>query len=164
MNETIKHTINSRVESKWQNKVDLLHDLLDVSAVVIMILHPNELEVFVGSNNIENPFVTGDRGELNLGSYCDSVIASKAKVQIEDAAGDDLWKEKVERNNGMCCYQGLPVLFPNEDLFGTLCIMNKECRGFSETENTLIEHFKESIENDLLIEEQRESLENSTAF
>lgn len=147
--------------SKWQEKIDLLEDLLNVSAILIMKLHPHELEVFVRSRNENNPYLIGDRGELNIGSYCDSVVASNAKVYIEDASKDDLWKHKTECNSGMYCYLGLPIFYPNEELFGTLCVLNQESRDFDDLDQKLVDYFKESIESDLLIDEQNEIIRNT---
>ncbi len=154
MNEIENPYMDLNILAKWQEKVDLLEDLLNVSAVVIMKLLPHELEVFVSSRNENNPYAIGDRGELSIGSYCDSVIASKTKVHIEDASKDALWKDKLKYNNGMCCYIGLPIFYPNEDLFGTFCVLNKESRVFDELDQKLLDHFRESIESDLLSEEQ----------
>jgi len=164
MNAIVKQTMNADILSKWQKKVDLLKDVTGVSAALIMKLHPHELEVFVGSANKENPFQTGDRGELNIGSYCDSVIASKEKTEIEDAAESDYWKEKVSYNNGMRSYLGLPILYPNQELFGTLCLLNRESRTFEGLDHKLFDHFRESIESDLLINEQNEIIRNTSIY
>lgn len=151
MNTFETQKIDQDILSKWQTKVDLLEDLMKVSAVVIMKLHPHELEVFVRSGNDENPYSVGDRGELNIGSYCDSVVASKTKVKVENATIDVNWKDKLKYNNGMRCYIGQPILYPNEDLFGTLCVLNQESRIFDDQDQQLVDHFRESIESDLII-------------
>ncbi len=151
MNTLENQKIGKKTLLKWQTKVDLLEDLMKVSAVLIMKLHPHELEVFIGSKNEENPYAIGDRGELNIGSYCDSVIASKTKVKIENATIDVNWKDKLKYNNGMRCYIGQPIFYPNEDLFGTLCVLNQESRTFDEQDQQLVDHFRESIESDLII-------------
>lgn len=146
-----KQNIGKDILCKWQTKVDLLEELMKVSAVLIMKLHPHELEVFIGSKNEENPFEVGDRGELNIGAYCDSVVASKSKVKIEDASINDYWKNKIKNNSGMSSYIGLPLFYPNEELFGTLCVLNQQCRVFDQLDQQLIEHLRKSIESDLLI-------------
>lgn len=153
MNAIENEYMNLDVMLIWQDKVDLLEDLLNVSAIVIMKLHPHELEVFVSSRNKDNPYLIGDRGELNIGSYCDSVVASNAKVFIENVSKNDFWKDKTKSNSGMACYLGLPIFYPNEELFGTLCVLNKECRKFDDLDQKLVDHFKKSIESDLLIDE-----------
>ncbi len=156
-----KQSIGKDILRKWQDEIDLLEDLLKVSAILIMKLHPHELEVLVSSRNENNPYLIGDRGELSIGSYCDSVVASKAKVHIKDASSDDFWKDKLKYNNGMCCYLGLPILYPNEELFGTICVLNKDCREFNDLDHKLVDHFRESIESDLLIDEQNDLIRNS---
>lgn len=161
MNAIKNSHMDLNILSKWQEKIDLLEDLLKVSAILIMKLHPHELEVYVSSHNENNPYTIGDKGELSIGSYCDSVVASKTKVQIENASDDDYWKDKVEYNGGMCCYLGLPILYPNEELFGTLCVLNKECRDFDNLDQKLVDHFRESIESDLVIDKQNKILMNT---
>ncbi|PKQ61233.1 hypothetical protein BZG02_16505 [Labilibaculum filiforme] len=164
MNAIENQHINSNIVSKWQAKIDLLEDLLKVSAILIMKLHPHELEVFVSSANENNPYLIGDRGELSIGSYCDSVVASKAKIEIEDAYNNNYWKEKVEHNGGMSCYLGSPIFYPNEDLFGTLCVLNDTSRIFDDLDHKLVDHFRESIEADLLIDEQNEIIRNASIY
>lgn len=159
-----KSDMDLTILSKWQDKIDLLEDLLNVSAILIMKLHPHELEVFVSSHNENNPYLIGDRGELSIGSYCDSVVGSKTKVHIEDASKDDYWKDKLKYNNGMCCYLGLPILYPNEELFGTICALNKERREFNDLDQKLVDHFRDSIESDLLIDEQNEIIRNASIY
>ncbi len=152
MNTLENQNVGELILCKWQTKVDLIEDLMKVTAVLIMKLHPYELEVFVRSDNEGNPYAIGDRGELYIGSYCDSVIANKGKIKIENAATDVKWKDKLKYNNDMCCYIGQPIFYPNEDLFGTLCIFNQESRYFDEQDQQLIDHFRDSIESDLLAE------------
>ena len=164
MNAAEKIKFSPGILSKWQEKVDLLNETLGVSATVIMKVHPEEIEVFVSSENDENPFLPGDRGELSIGMYCDSVIASKQQVEIPDALLDDYWKEKLKCNNGMQSYMGLPILYPNEDLFGTICILNQESRQFSELDRKLFNHFRESIEADLIIDEQNDIIRNTSIY
>jgi len=161
MNAIENQNIDLNILPKWQEKIDLLEDILNVSAILIMKLHPHELEVFVSSQNENNPYLVGDKGELNIGSYCDSVVASNAKIYIEDASKDNLWKHKTKYNSGMYCYLGLPILYPNEELFGTLCVLNQEYREFDDLDQKLVDHFKESIESDLLIDKQNEIIRNT---
>lgn len=141
---------------KWQGEIDLLQDSLQVSAVLIMKLHPHELEVYVSSGNENNPYTIGDRGEINIGAYCDTIIASKAKFQIEDASEDQYWQSKMKFNNGMSCYMGLPIFYPNKDLFGTICVLNKEPRKFVDLDHQLLDHFRTGIESDLLMADESE--------
>ncbi|MBN2598725.1 GAF domain-containing protein [Labilibaculum sp.] len=164
MNAIENQHVNLNILSKWQEKIDLLEDLLKVSAILIMKLHPHELEVLVRSRNENNPYLIGDRGELNIGSYCDSVVAGKTKVQIKDASMDDYWQDKLKYNSGMCCYLGLPIFYPNEELFGTLCVLNKERREFDDLDQKLVDHFKKSIESDLIIDEQNEIIRNASIY
>ena len=148
--------IDKQIVAKWQEKIDLLQQLLQVSAAILMKLHPRELEVYVSSGNKNNPYAIGDRGEINIGSYCDSIIASKVRVQIEDASDDEYWRDKLEFNNGMSCYIGLPIFYPNQDLFGTLCVLNKECRKFVELDHQLLDRFRIDIQSDLKIDKESE--------
>jgi transcriptional regulator with GAF, ATPase, and Fis domain len=148
--------IDKQIVAKWQEKIDLLQQLLQVSAAILMKLHPRELEVYLSSRNEKNPYAVGDRGEINIGSYCDSIIASKAKVQIEDASDDEYWRDKLEFNNGMSCYIGLPIFYPNQDLFGTLCVLNKECRKFADLDHQLLDRFRIDIESDLKMDQESE--------
>jgi len=147
--------MNPDIIQKWQQKINLLHESLGVKAALIMKVHPLEIEVFVRSTNSENPFNVGDKGEINIGTYCDTVVGSGKQVEITDAKTNDFWKEKLPVNNGLECYLGAPILFPNQDLFGTICIMDQTARKFTGLEKKLFNHFQESIETDLVLEEQR---------
>lgn len=164
MNTVEKNIIRNEILDKWQIKIDLLMEMLHVSAALIMKVHPNELEVFVRSNNEENPFLQGEKGELHIGSYCELVVQNKLQLEVSDAEKDELWKDNLTCNKKMKSYLGLPVLFPNQDLFGTLCVMNQEARSFSDLDRKLVDHFRGSIEDDLVIEEQNEIIRNTPIY
>jgi GAF domain-containing protein len=164
MNAVEKTQVNPEILAKWQEKVNLLNETIGASAAMIMKVHPFEIEVCVASENDENPFAPGDKGELNIGTYCDTVVASKKQVEIADASMDEYWKEKLQYNHEMQSYIGLPILYPNEDLFGTICLMNGEAREFTDLDKKLFAHFRKSIESDLIIEEQNDIIRNTSIY
>ena len=61
---------------KWQEIVDLLAEIMQVPAALIMRVEPPKIEVFVSSEFSGNPYEPAHSASLNTGLYCDTVVKS----------------------------------------------------------------------------------------
>jgi hypothetical protein len=69
--------------NKWQNIVDILAELIDIPAALIMRIVQSDIEVFVSSHSADNPYHPGDHEHLlGSGLYCETVINKKEKLLI----------------------------------------------------------------------------------
>ncbi|MFA8436834.1 MAG: GAF domain-containing protein [Marinifilaceae bacterium] len=152
MESNVRPDITQEIFEKWQHKIDLMAQVIDVPVGLIMKVHPEEIEVFVSSKSEGNPYEKGAREELNIGLYCETVMASRKMLNVPDALADEDWDDNPDIKLGMISYLGLPLEYPNGDLFGTVCILDQKERHFTDLQKDVLNHFKDSLESDLQLE------------
>lgn len=142
---------NSHISS-WQSTLDMLAEIFNVPAALIMALQNDCLEVFVSSNSEGNPYKKGEK-ELyeSSGLYCERVIKTKSELLVPDAIKDNEWKDNPDIKLGMVSYLGLPLMWPNGEPFGTICVLDKKENAYCLTYRKLLEKFKDHIELDLML-------------
>jgi hypothetical protein len=149
--------------AKWQQVVDLLAELADVPAALIMKVELPFIEVFNSSNSSDNPYQAHEKAPFHTGCglYCETVIRTKEKLFIPDALQDKDWQNNPDVKLGMISYFGLPILYPDNEIFGTICILDaKENRYKPEIESLMVS-FKDIIEAHLSLIVQNVRLESA---
>ncbi|MFH1020838.1 MAG: GAF domain-containing protein [Pseudomonadota bacterium] len=136
----------------WQSIVDILAEIVGIPAALIMRLNDQEIEVFVASKNMGNPYHVGDKEHcLGSGLYCETVIKRKDKLLVADALTDANWKNNPDVKLGMISYLGFPVFMPDGKPFGTICVLDKKENPYSKTVEQLMLKFRQIIQADLEI-------------
>jgi len=99
----------------------------------------------------------GEREEL-AGLYCEKTISRKGELEIVNALKEDEWQpDNPDIEMGLISYLGLPLSWPDGEIFGTICVLGREPRKFKAEEKELFQQFKAMIEADLkLIEQQKQ--------
>lgn len=136
--------------NKWQKIVDIMAELIDVPAALIMRLIESDIEVFVSSRSDGNPYHPGDHEHfLESGLYCETVINTNDKLLIPNALTDEKWKNNPDIKLNMISYLGFPILLPDGKPFGTICVLDNKENAYSETYENLIKNFREIIQSQL---------------
>jgi two-component sensor histidine kinase len=148
-NSQDKPEVPAVVVAKWQRLVDLLSEIFDVPASLVMKMTDREMSVLLSSQNPENPYSPGDSDSLGHGLYCETVIGHRAPLEVPDALEQDAWKDNPDVKLNMTSYLGFPLLWPDGSVFGTICCLDSRRRKYSETFKKLMRTFKEVIELDL---------------
>jgi PAS domain S-box-containing protein len=146
--ETSDIVVPEKFLQKWQAVVDVLAQLVDVPAVLIMKADPPSLEVFRTSASRGNPYKVGERKDLD-GAYCGEVLKKKKKLAIPNALKNEKLKKCPGVTLGMISYLGFPLLWPDGRVFGTICVLDKRGHAFSKVQEKLILQFKELVESHL---------------
>lgn len=133
----------------WQNIVDLLANITHVPAALIMRVHTSSIEVFSASQSQGNPYKEGDSEDLGHGLYCETVMQTKRLLVVPEATKDPVWENNPDVELGMISYCGIPLLWPNGEVFGTICILDSKENHYTPTYIQLLESFKLSIESQL---------------
>ena len=157
--ETKNQKIPKNISDKWQEIVDTIADLLDVSAALIMKADPIYIEVFRASKNSENPYEIGDKEKLK-GLYWEEVILSDEKFKVTNALKDEKWNDNPDIERGMISYFGLPIKWSDGDIFGSLCILDNKENQFVDNEENLLNEFKELIETHLELIDKNSKLKD----
>ena len=136
--------------NKWQDIVDIMAELVDVPAALIMHLIDSDIEVLVSSQSEDNPYHPGDSEHfLGSGLYCETVINSNDKLLIPNALEDKKWKNNPAIKLNMISYLGFPILHPNGEAFGTICVLDNKENAYSETYEKLIVQFRDIVQSQL---------------
>src|SRR5262245_7672291 len=79
------------IQTKWQRIVDLLAAIIRVPAALVMKVEPPNITVFVRSESSGNPYHPGEEAPLESGLYCETVMATRARLLVPDALADADW-------------------------------------------------------------------------
>ncbi|MBC8400787.1 MAG: PAS domain S-box protein [Candidatus Marinimicrobia bacterium] len=144
-----KPVIPDATISKWQRIVDLMAELVNVPAGLIMKVDPPQIEVFVSSKTKGNPYEKGERADLDTGLYCETVMEQRGLLLIPDAREDPNWDHNPDIKLGMVSYLGFPIEWPDGEIFGTICVLDNKKNPYSSAYKKLVAEFKGLIDTDL---------------
>ncbi len=145
-----KPDISSELQDKWQKVLDLAAKIIGVPSGLITRLNENDLEVFLASKTDGNIFKPELKLELGLGWYCENVAGSSKPLILPNALASDAWKE----NNpslpfDMISYMGIPIQWPDGEVFGTFCVLDRREHDYPEIYRDLLVSLREIIQDDL---------------
>jgi PAS domain S-box-containing protein len=146
-----KPDIPDEVIVKWQRIVDLMAKTVGVPAGLIMRVDPPQIEVFVSSATGGNPYEQGERADLNTGLYCETVMKQRSPLLVPDALHDPEWDHNPAIALGMIYYFGFPLVWPDGEIFGTMCVLDSKDTPHASTYKDLFSEFQHIIEGDLRI-------------
>ncbi|MFO7999684.1 MAG: PAS domain S-box protein [Marinilabilia sp.] len=135
---------------KWQEIADLIGNIMDIPAPLIMKVENELMEVLISGNTGENPYKAGDKEHWH-GLYCETVIKTQKKLSIANALKNKKWDKNPDIKLGMIAYLGFPINFPDQEPFGTICVLDNKERTFSADDEKLLLQFKKAIELDLAL-------------
>jgi len=142
--------ISEDIIKKWQNIVNILAKIISVPVVLIMRINLPYIEVFRSSETNSNPYKVGDKEHLiGSGLYCETVIKTKEKLLIPNALKDKKWSKNPDVKLGLISYLGFPILYPNGNVFGTLCVLDLKENKYNKDIEELMIQLKEVIESHL---------------
>lgn len=150
--DSVEIEIPSDAVQKWQQLVDLLADIMHVPSAVVCKLDPphySHYTILASSNSEKNPFPVDDTFAMNIGTFCETVIKSRELLLVANALEDDQWKRAPEIKAGMISYLGLPVVWPDGHMFGTICVLDDKANPYSDVYQQLLLHCRDVLQADL---------------
>ena len=141
--------VPGNVLESWQVTADLLAEITDTPAAIIMRVHANEIEVIVSSQSPGNVYRPGERSVLDMGLYCETVMSIRRELQVPNALKDPDWIHNPDLKRGMISYCGLPLIWSAGHIFGTLCILDDKENAHNPQIHHLMERFRDSIQLNL---------------
>jgi signal transduction histidine kinase len=142
-------SVPQEIYQKWLGTANLIAEVAEVSSGVITRIYDNNLEMFASSNKDNEVFANGIRIPLNAGLFCSQVINSGKQLVVTDATKTNEWSDKAGVGSGFISYLGEPIFWPDGNVFGTICVLDKKAKSYNEMIVNLVKNFKESIEADL---------------
>ena len=154
-----KPEISDELFEKWQRIINLIAKIINVPSALLMRINDESMEVFIKGHNKENPYEKNARDLLGQGLYCETVVGTKRELLIENALNHEKWKNAPDVNLNMISYYGLPIIWPDDEFFGTICILDNKTNRYSDEYKELLREFKSAIEVDLKLLLYKEKLE-----
>lgn len=148
--ETKDLAIPEEIVEIWQRIVNSVAIYLSVPGVMINRILPPELEVFRSNISPESPIPSGTRLKMN-GLYCTEVALRNQKLQISNALHDDHWSDSPTAKRGIIAYLGVPLLWSDGSVFGTLCAVDLSENQWEERASNLLITLKDIIESHLAL-------------
>ena len=140
--------IPEEIIQQWQGILDIMAELANIPAGLIMRLQYDDIEVFLSSASAGNHYEKGAREYFSdSGLYCETVINSKSPLHVPNALADPAWLNNPDVKLNMISYLGYPLSLPNGNPFGTICILDNKANHYSDTIKGLVEKFKEIVQH-----------------
>ncbi|KPH95367.1 diguanylate cyclase [Pseudoalteromonas porphyrae] len=137
---------------KWQKTVDLMSDLFAAPAGFIVQAMQSGYRVVIASEQQDNPYTAGTMIPLETNIFCKKVVQDNHSLYVNNASNDEYWHDNPEvSKDGFESYLGLPIHWPNGDVFGTLCVMDFEQTDYQRNYLELIKQLRDMIEDDLFM-------------
>ncbi|PCI27160.1 MAG: histidine kinase [SAR324 cluster bacterium] len=134
---------------KWQKTVNLMAKIINVPSGLIMQVHESEIEVCVSSQTLGNPYKRGEGAPLGGALYCETVMARRELLLVPNALKDPAWDHNPDIELNMISYLGVPLLWPAQNVFGTLCVLDNRENSYNALYQDLLLNFRETVEADL---------------
>lgn len=136
---------------RWQRYADLMAKAADVPAALVMRVWPEQIEVLVASVSDGNPYQAGELADLGTGLYCETVMTTREMLAVPDALASPRWASNPDVERDMTSYLGLPLVWPDHTLFGTVCVLDSAARACSATAQALLVQLRATIEADFRV-------------
>jgi len=144
---------------EWQNIVEILAAVMRVPVAVITHFSFPKLDIVRTNTSLENPLKAGMAIEMT-DRYCEEVMKSRQSMLIPDARVSERWRNSPTAKSGYIAYLGYPIMNPQGDVYGSLCVFDNKENHFSPEMAQLMERLKSLVEAHLLLWIQNQQLES----
>ncbi len=85
-------------------------------------------------------------------------MAERKQLVVPNALDDPQWKDNPDVALNMISYMGVPLICPDESIFGTICVLDDHTREYLPLYRDMLGEFRSIIEQDLLMLDQDNQL------
>lgn len=142
------HDVPPDYLKKWQKTLNVVAEVLNVPAALVMRVWPEQIEVLVSSIGDDNPYEEHEKADLGTGLYCETVMATRQQLMVPNSLEDPEWENNPDVKLNMINYLGVPLVWPDNSIFGTMCVLDSQTRNYSKTYQELLWQLKDLIEGD----------------
>jgi len=154
-----KAPVRQDIIKNWEKLLNMVASMLNIPSSLIMHVHQDEIEVFAKDSGPDNPYEVNETAPLCDGLYCETVMGNRDALIVSDALESDAWRDNPDVELNMISYLGLPLAWPDSQLFGTICVLDSKKRDYSNEHVQLLETVQQVIQKDLEIIESHRKLE-----
>ncbi len=136
--------------SKWQKTVDLMAGLYNSASGCIVQLRNEEFNVVATSHSPGNFLKRDSHWPLSGDTFCRKVIETDQWLYSGNPSAEDRWRESEHVKSGpVRSYLGFPLHWPDNEIFGTLCVIDTKKSDYDENMIELLGQLALLIEADL---------------
>jgi len=153
-------TIPAEILMEFQDIVNVLAEIIAVPAALILKYHSANTEVVCASETTGNPCKAGEMipGEDVISR---EIAAAKDMFLIDDGTKTKNWQDGFPGKQNMVSLLGAILLWPDNEIFGTICVMDSKKNRYKTPHKKLLSRFKKEVETLLrLLCSQAESKKN----
>ena len=135
---------------QWQNVVNIIAELYNAASGTIIQFRQNEFNVISTSKNPNNFLEINSCWPYNIQSFCREMMETRNSLYVSDALDSEKWRDSppvVEC--AVRSYLGFPIFWPDQSLFGSICVIDTKATEYPKILVHLLSQFKEIIESDL---------------
>ncbi|MGY8872621.1 MAG: LuxR C-terminal-related transcriptional regulator [Pseudomonadales bacterium] len=162
MTQPSKPDIPTAMLIRWQRLVDLMGHITDTPAALITRVHPHSIEMLVSSATQGNPYPANEQSPRHCGLYCDKVIEQQKPLLVTDAQKQPAWRDNPDMKFGLSFYLGYPLWWPDQQAFGTLCVLDVRQNLRAQQYRELMEEFQSIVNDDLAFLYQQQQQQQQT--
>lgn len=135
--------------ARWRPRLASLARGSGMDHALVTELGEERIFIRISSDTEGNPFPEGASDSLLAGFYCEAVVARNRRLAVEDAGADPLWADNPDMVHGLRSYVGLPLLWPDGECFGTLCLLGRLAASAGPSLLVELQALKDAIEGEL---------------
>lgn len=156
---------------KWQVLVNMMAEIYGASSGVVVQFRNDSFNVVSASNNEGSFLEVNASWPWEMKSFCRRIMETRSVLYVNDAENSDEWCSAPPVCEGpVRSYLGYPLFWPDNSLFGSICVIDTTPSDYSESFVKLLGQLKKVIESELqhvfdheritkLLEEQSEQQE-----
>jgi GAF domain-containing protein len=76
-------------------------------------------------------------------------MKTRQPLLVPDALRDEAWKSNPDIKLGMISYLGMPISWPDGEIFGTICVLDNKRNEYSELYRKLLLQWRDVLQADL---------------
>jgi diguanylate cyclase (GGDEF)-like protein len=137
---------------KWQKTIDLITGLFSAPSGYIVQATSKGYRVVIRANEGGSHFEANPILPPETPLFCKYVAENNNTLYVSDTRSDTQWNTMPEViEDGVESYLGLPIHWPEGEVFGTLCLKDSKKTSYTDEYFELIEQLRDLIEDDLAL-------------
>ena len=113
---------------------------------MVMRAEAPNIKVFLSNNSEDSQF---EPGCIDTDLICRTVINTRQPLPVPDALEHERWRSNPLTELGLISYLGVPISWPDGDIFRTSCVRDNKRNEYSELYLKLLMHFRDVLQADL---------------
>ena len=149
-----KPVVDQAFIERWQGVFNLVAAEANAPVALILRVKQDSLSILIKSNNTDQNDI---EYYLQNGLYCESDLGKRGLLIANKASNGPQTGEPIDIPSVTACF-GLPIQWPDESLFGVVCVLNNPGKVLKPTYRNILSGLKETLEQELVLLQNQQHL------